>query len=75
MKMITSLYDFYRIWTAIWDVQDGLIQTWRTRGEFTHRNDQILYGLNSHLAYPVWPDPDPLDKMRVATNMTNKKWF
>ena len=27
---------------------------------------KFLFDLDSHLAYPERPDPDPLDKMRVA---------
>ena len=51
------------VWAAIWDAQNCLIQIWRTRGELTHRNDQILCGLDTHLGCPEWPVSDVTAKL------------
>ena len=51
------------VWTTIWDVQDGLIQMWRTRAKLAHKNDQILFGLDNLLGCPEWPDPDLAAKL------------
>ena len=48
---------------AIWDAQNCLIQIWRTRGELTHKHDEILYGLDNLLGCPEWPDPDLAAKL------------